>query len=186
MYALMDLLARMRGEPESVHDSLKRRFSTACSGVDGGQVIPHIAYSEWYSLAARQGDAYAKVKVASMNSADLKSGDYRMIASDVALSADPEALFELGDLLALAPEGEDVGNFNAVDSAFRSYAMSIVACRMGADCGESSYRLDAMCINLGVCAKGDYESVVRDQLVPAGQSERLDRAIDAVQNVVGK
>lgn len=187
MYSTLDAYAAVRGVPQSTYDGIKKRFSTICSAVDGGQVIPQDAYTNWFERAANQGDAYSKVAVASKNWAALKADDYLSLARDVIHSGDPEAIFSLGDLLALAPDSGDFAEFKrATTGPYANYAWGIVACRLGADCGSGSYRLDSLCINTGICGAGDFEDAIRNNVVPAGQQESLDRAIVEVQRAVGK
>ncbi|MGG6317660.1 hypothetical protein ACQ5SB_14600 [Stenotrophomonas geniculata] len=186
MYSTLDAYARIRGVSEGAYNGIKKRFAATCSSVDGGQVIPQDAYMGWFERAARQGDPYAKVTLASKNFSNLKANDYQALARDVVNSADPEAIFALGDLLALAPQGADLAEYrSAVTGPYASYAWGIAACRMGADCGPASYRMDSLCINTGICGSGDYESAIRTDVVPAGQQESLDKAIGEVQKVVG-
>ncbi|WP_159091892.1 hypothetical protein [Stenotrophomonas sp. ZAC14D2_NAIMI4_7] len=187
MYSMLDAFARVRGASPTAYDGIKKRFSTVCSGVDGGQVIPKDAYMTWLDKAARQGDPYAKVALASKNYSKLQASDYQSLARDVVNSSDPEAVFALGDLLALAPQDSDLAEYRpAVTGPYANYAWGIAACRMGADCGSDSYRMDSLCVNTGICNSGDYESAIRTNAVPAGQQESLDKAIAEVQRVVGK
>ncbi len=187
MYATLDAFAVARGVPQSSYDGIKKRFSATCSAVDGGQVIPQEAYTNWFERAANQGDSYSKVAVASHNWVTLKADDYLSLARDVINSGDPEAIFSLGDLLALAPESSDIAEFKpATTGPYANYAWSIAACRLGADCGPGSYRLDSLCINTGICGSGDFEDAIRNHVVPAGQQESLDRAIGEVQRFIGK
>lgn len=187
MYATLDAYAATRGVPKSTYDGIKKRFSATCSAVDGGQVIPHEAYTNWFERAANQGDTYSKVAVASQNWLTLKADDYLSLARDVVNSGDPEAIFSLGDLLALAPESDDIAEFKStMTGPYANYAWSIAACRLGADCGPQSYRLDSLCINTGICGAEDFEDAIRNNVVPAGQQESLDKAIVEVQRAIGK
>lgn len=187
MYSTLDAYARMRGAADNAYDDIKKRFAAGCSEVNGGQVILKDDYDRWFELAASQGDPYSKVVVASHNWSSLKSSDYRTLARDVVHSADPEALFALGDLLALAPEDAELAEFKAATGGpYSSYAWGIVACRLGASCSAGSYRMDSLCINTGNCGAGDFEDAIRTNMVPAGQQEALDRAIGEVQRIVGK
>src|SRR5690606_31008082 len=184
-YSLLDLFARTRGIP-GAYDGIKKRFAATCSGVDGGQVIPRVAYTDWFEQAARQGDTYSMMAMASENWHSLEADDYRLLAREVVDSADPEAVFALGDLLALAPESVDLGEFRVVaPSPYATLAWGIVGCRMGADCGPESYRMDSLCINTGLCNSGDFESAIRTEMLPVGQEEALDNAIDAVEQLFG-
>jgi len=126
------------------------------------------------------------VKLASFNNSALEDGDYQAIARQVIDSKDPEALFALGDLLALAPDSADLAEFRSLSGPAEYYALGIVACRMGADCGENSYRMDSVCINMGVCGAGSFEDVVRSRLVPANQQEALQRAIAAANEIIAR
>lgn len=184
-YSTLDVFARLRGTPATVHDNIKKRFADACSAIDGGQAIPEDGYMEWYSLAAGQGDTYSMVKLALFNNSALDDGDYQSIVRHVLHSNDPEALFALGDLLALAPDSAKLGEFSSLSGPAGSYALGIAACRMGADCGENSFRMDSVCINMGTCGAGSFEEVVRSRLVPADQQEALERAISAAIEITG-
>lgn len=187
MYATLDAYAVARGVPQSAYDGVKKRFSATCSAVDGGQVIPQEAYTTWFERAANQGDPYSKVAVASHNWVTLKADDYLSLARDVINSGDPEAIFSLGDLLALAPESSNIAEFkSATTGPYANFAWGVVACRMGGDCGPGSHRMDSLCINTGICESGNFEDAIRNGAVPAGQQESLDRAIGEVQKVVGK
>lgn len=187
MYSTLDAYARIRGAPEGAYDDIKKRFAAACSGVDGGQVIPQEAYGNWFERAAAQGDPYSRVAIASRNWSELKPGDYQSLARDVVNSADPEAIFALGDLLALARETAELAEFKSgMTGPYASYAWGIAACRLGADCSSGSYRMDSLCVNTGICGTGDFEDAIRTQAVPVGQQEALDKAIAEVQRIVGK
>ena len=187
VYASLNAYAAARGVQKNIYDGIKKRFSATCSAVDGGQVIPHEAYTNWFERAAKQGDTYSKVAVASQNWVTLKADDYLSLARDVVNSGDPEAIFSLGDLLALAPESSDIAEFkSAVTGPYANYAWGIAACRLGADCGPRSYRLDSLCINTGTCGAEDFEDAIRNSVVPAGQQESLDRAIVEAQRAIGK
>ncbi|WP_303638094.1 hypothetical protein [Stenotrophomonas tuberculopleuritidis] len=187
MYATLDAYAAARGVPQSTYTGIKHRFSATCSAVDGGQVIPQDAYTSWFERAANQGDTYSKVAVASKNFVTLGADDYLSLARDVINSGDPEAIFSLGDLLALAPESSDFAELKrATTGPYANYAWGVVACRMGADCGPASYRLDSLCINTGICGLGNFEDAIRNGAVADGQQESLDRAIEEVQRAVGK
>lgn len=187
MYSMLDTFARMRGEPEGAYDDIKKRFSATCAEVDGGQVIPQVAYANWFERAARQGDTYSKIAIASANPTSLEPGDYQAIARDAVNSADAEAIFALGDLLVMAPESADLAEFKSVATGpYANYAWGIVACRMGADCGTGSFRMDSLCMNTGICGTAGFEDAIRTNAVPAGQQESLDKAIVEVQEVVRK
>lgn len=187
MYAMLDAYARIRGVAESSYDDVKKRFSTACSALDGGEVIPEEAYTGWFQRAAHQGDAYSKVALASKSWSDLKDEEYKDLARDVVNSADPEAIFALGDLLALAPESSDLSEFKSISTGpYANYAWGIAACRMGADCDPGSYRTDSLCVNTGMCGNGNFEETIRTHAVPAGQQDSLDKAIREVLKVVDK
>jgi len=187
MYSMLDAYALARGKPVGTYDSIKKRFAAACSGVDNGAVIPREAYTSWFEQAAGKGDPYSKVTLATKNWSTLKPDDFQQIARDVINSSDPEAIFVLGDLVALAPEGTDLGELKAAtEGPYANYAWGIAACRMGADCGPNSFRMDSLCINTGICGAGSFEDAIRDGAVPAAEQEALDKAISEVEGVVGK
>lgn len=187
MNSMLDTFAKMRGEPDGAYDDIKGRFSMTCTAVDGGQVIPREAYMNWFERAARQGDAFSKIAVASANFSSLKADDYQSIARDAINSGDAEAIFALGDLLAIAPESIDLAEFRSVSGGpYANYAWGIVACRMGAECGAGSFRMDSLCINTGMCGSEGFEEAIRTDAVPLGQHESLDKAIVEVQRVIGK
>lgn len=187
MYTTLDVFARMRGAPEGAYDNIKKRFATTCSGVDRGEMIRIKTYTTWFKRAAEQGDPYSKVVMATRGRDALNADDFQSLARDVVNSADPEAIFALGDLLVLAPEGTDLAEFKAtVTGPYADYAWGIAACRMGADCGPDSFRMDSFCLNTGICNSGDFEHVIRAEAIRVGQQESLNKAIDVVQRVVGK
>jgi len=187
MYATLDAYAHLSGKTQGAYDDIKKRFAATCSVVDGGDVILEEHYTKWFERAADHGDPYARIYMASSKWTSLKPGDYQLLARDAVNSADPEAIFALGDLLALAPEGTDLGAFNAsATGPYANYAWGIVACRMGADCGAGSFRMDSLCVNSGVCGSENFEDAIRSRVVPAGQQESLDRAIGEVNRAVGK
>ncbi|HIE5353528.1 TPA: hypothetical protein ACXNP2_000076 [Stenotrophomonas maltophilia] len=187
MYATLDAYAEVRGVPARAYDDIKKRFAANCSGVDGGQVIPVEAYGNWFERAAAKGDPYSRVAIAFRNRAAFSSEDYQSLARDVVSSADPEAMFALGDLLTLAQETNELAEFKAsMASPYSTFAWGIVACRMGADCSHGSYRMDSLCMNTGICGTGDFEEAIRTHAVPVGQQEALDKAIAEVQRTVSK
>lgn len=125
--------------------------------------------------------------LATKNWHSLNPDDYLSVAQDTINSGDPEAIFALGSFLAMAPEAADLAQLKAsTEGPYASYAWSIAACQMGADCGPESFRVDSLCVNTGVCGYDSIEDAIRTGAVPAGEQEALERAIKKVQGVVGK
>lgn len=180
-------LAQDRGADASAYDEILLRYKATCSAVDGGQRIPNEAYRLWYEQAAKGGDTVSRIRLAASNSATLTDKDFQGMARDAANSADPDAIFALGNLLSLAPDSADLGEFSELSKGpYMTLAWGIAACRLGADCRPGSARMDEMCIAAGVCGSLDFEEGVRLDLVPQGQAAILERNIEDIQGLLGK
>lgn len=180
-------LARDRGAEAGAYDEILVRYKATCSAVDGGQRIPSEAYKLWYEQAAKGGDTVSRMRLAASNSATLTDRDFQGLARDAANTADPEAIFALGNLLSLAPESADLGDFREISKGpYMALAWGIAACRQGADCRPGSPRMDEICIAAGVCGPLDFEEGVRHDLVPQGQVAILEKNIRDIQGVLGR
>ncbi|WP_160170389.1 hypothetical protein [Xanthomonas cassavae] len=118
----------------------------------------------WYAEAANRGDLIAQLKVASQTSST--SDEYRFLIAKAIRSKDPEAIFSVDDVLSNPSASIELGSYAPTGSGnYSEYAWALAGCRMGADCGPGSYRLDMACISYGVCNSSSYEDLVRKNLL---------------------
>lgn len=178
-------IARDRGAGASAYDEIILRYKATCSAVDGGQMIPTEAYMLWYEQAAKGGDTASRIRLATSNHGTLTDKEFRELARDATNSADPEAIFALGNLLSLAPDSADLGEFSGISKGpYLPLAWGIVACRLGSDCRPFSARMDEMCIAGSVCGSLDFEDGVRFDLVPQGQATILDKNVRDIEALI--
>ncbi|MEL4890497.1 hypothetical protein PQU63_03625 [Xanthomonas protegens] len=180
----VDAMAAQAGEPAAAMKATARRIADDCALVEGGSPIPLDATKEWLKASAASGNLAAKIRFQVRY-----AGEAGQSVADLVQAAiekrDAEAMFELADLLSTQSPDADLGPFETVagDEA-SAYAWGIVACRMGADCGAGSAVIEGSCLN-GACAS-NYEQLVRNDLLPKGEGERLDRNIARINSLLGR
>lgn len=162
-----------------------KKIATDCSEVDGGSAIPLDAYEAWIEQAAKSGDLVAKLRIAARSTDVVSPKEYQDLVAEALASREPEALFEAGQLLALAPGNVDLGEYGRVSATpYAAYAWAVVACRMGMDCGSDSYVMESVCTNYGSCNRGNYENFVRADLISVGDRRRFDDMVTVVSGLV--
>lgn len=183
--ATLDSLAAKSPASARAIASIKARHFKLCSAVDGGDVIPANAYSLWLEAAAESGDVVAEIRREARSLEPLSDERYVQLASSAIAEQDPQALFDLGDLLARVPQDRDIGRYNSVSGTpYAGYAWGIVACRLGLPCGAGSRIMDSLCVNTGACNHSSYESFVYSELVPIADRRRVQGLVAEVEEVV--
>ncbi|WP_235801480.1 hypothetical protein [Xanthomonas citri] len=179
----LDSFSELKKENSDRYKQIKDRTSHYCSQVDGGEVIPLDAIELWYSEAAKRGDLIARLKIASGKA--MSSDEYRDLIAKAIQSKDAEAIFSVDEVLSNPAASIELGSSAPGGSGnYSEYAWALAGCRMGADCGPGSYRLDMACISYGVCNSSSYEDLVRKNLVPPGQLKALDKEIERIRSLI--
>ncbi|WP_254460804.1 hypothetical protein [Xanthomonas sacchari] len=180
----IDAMAAQAGGAAAAMKATARRIADDCALVEGGSPIPLDAQKEWLAASAASGNLAAKIRLQVRYPDEAKENVSDLVKTAVD-KKDPEAIFELTDLLATQSPEANLGPFEAVAGDETSaYAWGIVACQMGADCGAGSAVVDGYCLN-GACAS-NYEQLVRNNLLPKGEGERLNKKIEYINSVIGR
>jgi len=150
--------------------------------------VPIEAYQLWLAQAAQQGDlaAQAKLYMGSMGHPKRPEGqDLKNFIDQVVDSNDPNAIFELGQLIESNPSPDGTGRYANVSSQnLAGYAWSIAACRRGLDCNAGSQLMNSVCLNTLICNSPNYESFVRYYMVSAGDARLLDIRLAEVMSLL--
>ncbi|MRG99974.1 hypothetical protein GIY21_06670 [Xanthomonas sontii] len=182
--ASIDAMAAQAGEAAAAMKATAKRIADDCALVEGGSPIPLDAQKEWLAASAASGNLAAKIRLQVRYPDEAKESVSDLVKAAVN-KKNPEAIFELTDLLATQSPEVNFGPFEAVAGDETSaYAWGIVACQMGADCGAGSAVVDGYCLN-GACAS-NYEQLVRNSLLPRGEGERLNARIEYINSVIGR
>ncbi len=174
-------MSAQAGNAGGAMNATAKRIADECALVDGGAIIPLEAQKEWLKAAAASGEVAAKIKLHNMYPTEYKENTSELIGESIK-SKDPEAIFELRELLS-QPHEYDLGEFEPVSGDdISAYAWGIVACQMGAECGSESAVIDGYCLN-GACAS-NYEQLVRNHLLPNGAENKLNEKIDYINRML--
>ncbi|MBO9879816.1 MULTISPECIES: hypothetical protein [Xanthomonas] len=180
----VDAMALQAGKAAATMKATARRIADDCALVEGGSPIPLDAQKEWLKASAASGNLAAKIRFHVRYAGEASESVADLVQAAVE-RRDSEAMFELADLLSTQSSGAELGPFEAVAGDETSaYAWGIVACRMGAECGAGSAVIEGSCLN-GACAS-NYEQLVRNDLLPKGEGERLDRNIARINSLLGR
>lgn len=183
--AHMDQMASMSSESTAYMQALKARRTALCSTVDDGAPIPLEAYTLWLDQAARSGDVAAQIRKEARSLEVLSQDRYVELADAALASKDPQALLDLGDLLALAPQDIKLGPYTEVSgTSYAGYAWGIAACRRGMFCGRGSRVMDGLCLSTGRCNQPDYESFVYFNLAPAGDRKPIEKLVGKINRLL--
>jgi hypothetical protein len=171
----LDVLATTRPEWRAQMQAIKAETAKRCAGLDGGTAIPpELVEFDWaQALASR--DPVATLQIAARQS-DLSGAQLDQLLGRVLLSADPETLFEVGNLISSNQGSTRYAKFS--DPYLGPYAWQVLACRRGgpAMCGPNSPLVMMHCM-AGICTGGtDYEHLIRATLSAIDQA-RLDKQV---------
>ncbi len=181
--ASYEAIAKQAKTPANA-EGLRRAAKAAvneCSVVDNGAIIPIEARELWLAQAAKNGDLAAQAQIYLTSNQRLQGEQLKGFMDHVVNSRDPNAVFEMGQLVAGNVDSGDVGAYtNVANDKLSGYAWSIAACRMGLACGTGSEIMNSACLNTSGCSSTDFESFVRDNLVSAGDAALLNSKVQEV------
>ncbi len=178
----VDAMAAQAGGAAAAMKATAKRIADDCTLIEGGSPIPLDAQKEWLMASAASGNLAAKIRIQVRYPGEAKESVSNLLTAAVG-KKDPEAIFELSDLLVTQSSDANLGPFEAVAGDETSaYAWGIVACQMGADCGAGSAVVDGYCLS-GACAS-NYEQLVRNNLLPKGEGEKLNKKIDYIRSMI--
>lgn len=149
-----------------------RRIFARCGGKEGLR-FPLTAVRSLRRQAAAQGDVASQAWLHMATLETLDKADYLDLIEQSIAADDLDAMRYLGQM---AYRYDDDGS-HPVLGELAGYALQIAACRRGADCVAGGPLMDQFC-QMGSCGSGDYEQVVRHELLAPGQLARLDAAIE--------
>ncbi|GAB4184377.1 MAG: hypothetical protein Tsb002_07340 [Wenzhouxiangellaceae bacterium] len=136
---------------------------------------------DWLKRAALQGDQVAQLILAKYALMDLQS-DVRMddltvqkMVKDTLKSGDPEAIFELSNLMGLVADGHPLLSGPYTGTPMHSYLWALAACDQGYPCGQSNIYLKSSCQNYGQCQYISLEQFFVDQAFAPAQIPRIQR-----------
>lgn len=163
--------------------SIAERHAGFCSEVDGGQVIPFEARNLWLDQAAKRGDVAAQAIIFNTGDFSATEDSLNQIIERAISSGDPVAIFEVGQLIS--NKGlETSGRYRDVSNGVVSgYAWSIYACSSGVNCKAGSVIMDSICLNVGACKWGDFESFVRGSLISRDDQDVLTAKVRKVKEL---
>lgn len=166
--------------PESLSVDAHRALHQNCTQVEGGARVTLKDAQRWYERAAENGDLAARAIVNMLRHPPLTADEAKRFLEDVIASNDPVAVFAYGNVMG-GPVTENLGEgYESLVSNNASLAWMLAGCRMGMDCGPESPLVNNLCLQQGLCGKGDYEQAMRSQIESEADCEALDQQIEAV------
>lgn len=147
------------------------RIFARCGGKEGLH-YPLTATRTLRRQAAAQGDLASQAWLHMSTQAPLDKANYLELIEQSIAADDLDALNYLGQMAYRYDDGSQ-----PVSGELAGYALQIAACRRGADCVAGGPLMDQFC-QMGSCGSGDYEQLVRNELLQSGQLAGLDAAIE--------
>jgi hypothetical protein len=176
-------LATIRPEWKAQLADIRATTDQRCAKLDWGDFIPHELLELSWAQAVSSRDPVATLKVAERQN-DLSGKNLDQLLDRMLSGADPETLFEVGELLGRNQNSVRYAAFS--DPYLGRYTWQIVACRRGgaALCGPRSPLMMSLCMN-GICTGTDYEQMVRF-LVAGPDQARLNRQIEELERFLSQ
>lgn len=166
--------------PESLSVDAHRALHQNCAQVEGGARVTLKEAQYWYEKAAENGDLAAWAIVNMLRHPPLTTDEAQRFLEDVIESKDPVAVFAYGNVMG-GPVTENLGEgYAPLVSNNAGLAWMLAGCRMGMDCGLESPLVNNLCLQQGVCGKGDYEQAMKSVIESEADREALDQQIEAV------
>lgn len=175
----LDALATINPKAKSQLADIRAITDKRCANLDGGELITLELMDLSWGEAMRSRDPLATVRAAERQK-DLNGPHLDQLLNHLLPTADPETLFEVGQLLETNRNSVKYAAFS--DPNLGRYAWQIVACRRGGAtmCGPRSPLMMTLCMN-GICSEGTgYEQMVRT-VVPVPDRAKLDSEIAALE-----
>lgn len=172
-------MAIARGEYGLRAERILEDHAQKCAQLDNGEVIPADSWKEWAALAANNGDLTTSVMLAASSfSASLMPHDEKIV-EEVIASGNPEALFELSNLMWRAPAPDSRWETHAGSQA-AAQSWAVAACRLGHDCGPDSKVMRQLCTSLGVCRQTNYEQYVIQELLTPRERRAFEQQVSEI------
>lgn len=166
--------------PESLSIDAHRALKLDCAQVEGGARVTQQDAQRWYEKAAENGDLAAWAIVNMLRHPPLTADEAQRFLDDVIASKDPVAVFAYGNVMG-GPVTENLGEgYESLVSNNASLAWMLAGCRMGMDCGPESPLVNNLCLQQGLCEKGDYEHAMKSEIESEADREALDQQIEAI------
>lgn len=170
--------------PESLSIDAHRTLKLDCAQVAGGARVTQQDAQRWYEKAAESGDLAAWAMVNMLRHPPLTADEAQRFLDDVIASKDPVAVFAYGNVMG-GPVTENLGEgYESLVSNNASLAWMLAGCRMGMDCGPESPLVNNLCLQQGLCEKGDYEHAMKSQIESEADREALDQQIEAILTIL--
>lgn len=163
-----------------IYEAHRSFVSEACRGfAQSGTRISPADVVKAVKAAAQMGSLAAEAELYGRQLLKSDQSDYESLLLERVLeSNDPEAMLALSSSMGV---GADVkfGDRYAGTQA-HTYAWQLAACRRGLDCGPRSRLVTGYCVNGGICG-GSFEQLLRNQLLPRDEYERVNRLAHIIQ-----
>jgi len=182
----IEAIAKKKADEESANQLLSaaRRLIAECAEVDGGAPVPLVAQKLWLQQAAKGGDLTARVRFEMYYPSESSDYPVPVLLEEALSKGDAAALFDLGQVLGTGRTDLGASYGGALAGDYGAYALSIVACQRGLDCGSESAVMRSICLNTSECNSASYEDFIRDHLVAAGDLESLNARVAAVSTLI--
>lgn len=177
----LDHIAKTRPDSLSHIERIKKETVEFCRKVDGGAPIPADAYKLWLKQSADSGDLTAQIRHSVRSSGDRKDADIESLAKKTMSSRDPEALYELSNLLA----GREIKWSNEEDAKifgnqYSQRALTVAACKSGMSCGGNSRIMRQVCTSTFRCGYSNYEQFVYAELATPAERREIENLANTI------
>ena len=141
---------------------------------------------EWRERAAEAGDLAATIRMQAleeMRDADVVAG----LLDHAVASGDAGSLREIGPLLlSYQLAGKSLPGYEGISfDEFDHYALNLIACERGLDCGQGSSLMDEICLVELQCTATDLPGLLDETLQRSGELRRLEAALRRMRGLLG-
>lgn len=167
-------------EKRRVYEIHRNYTAQACRGfAESGTQLSVRDVITSKKAAAQMGSLAAEAELYVAGMLKTEQPDYEaLLLERVLASRDPEALFALSNAMGVGANAKFGDRFAGTSS--HTYAWQLAACRSGMDCGPRSRLITGYCANGGVCG-WSFEELLRNQLLPRDEYERVSRLATIIQ-----
>lgn len=173
-------LSEIRPDNAGEYKKIATRKQKRCQWLDEGELNPLELIEYWQARALAAGDLSAEIKDAGIRG--VGASEINVLADEALVSADPDALKELANLMGRT---QLPGKFSDLSgSDLDSYAWTIAACHLGKRCERNSVLLDDYCLSVGECGYASYEEMIRRAAISIDYQIVLDRKIAKIRSLL--
>ncbi|GAB3064390.1 hypothetical protein GCM10027214_33160 [Stenotrophomonas tumulicola] len=140
---------------------------------------------EWRERAAEAGDLAATIRMQAME--EIRDVDaIAGLLDQVIASGDAGSLREIGPLLlSYQLAGKSLPGYEGiVFDEFDHYALDLIACERGLDCGQGSSLMDEICLGGLQCTATDFPALLDENLQRSGELHRMQAALRRMRGLL--